>query len=76
MFKKDPKDKWLWIIPLMGVVFGIAITGLMVFMQIGSKKSQKYCPVLDDTFSSGTLNPSVWTKEVQLGGFGYESSTP
>lgn len=70
-FKKDPKEKWLTIIPLSGIGFGIVITGLLIFMQIGLQKSYKYCPVLDDDFSTGTLNPAIWTKEVNVGGFGY-----
>jgi hypothetical protein len=69
-FKKDPKEKWLTIIPLSGIGLGIVITGLLIFLQVGFKKSYNYCPVLDDDFSTGTLNPSIWTKEVTVGGFG------
>jgi len=70
-FKKDPKEKFLWIIPLCGVLVGLAITGLLIYLQIGHVSSHNYCPVLDDDFSSGVLNPNIWTKEMEVGGFGY-----
>jgi hypothetical protein len=69
-FKKDPKEKFLWIIPLMGVTIGLAITGVMIYLKIGRLTSHTYCAVLDDDFSSGTLNPSIWTKENEVGGYG------
>jgi hypothetical protein len=70
-FKKEPKEKWLTIIPLSGIGIGTVITGLLIFLQVGLKKSYNYCSVLDDDFSTGILNPSIWTKEVNVGGFGY-----
>ena len=71
VFKKDSKEKWLCIIPLMGVAFGLVITGLMIYLKIGHLSSYSYCPVLNDDFSSGVLNPNVWQAELQVGGFGY-----
>jgi hypothetical protein len=70
-FKKDPKEKFLWIIPLSGLLFGIAITGVLIYLQIGRLSTSNYCPVLDDDFSSGSLNPSIWTAEQEVGGYGY-----
>jgi hypothetical protein len=61
----------LTIIPLSGIGIGTVITGLLIFLQVGLKKSYNYCSVLDDDFSTGILNPSIWTKEVNVGGFGY-----
>ncbi|CZR59178.1 related to beta-1,3-glucan binding protein [Phialocephala subalpina] len=69
-FKKDPKEKWLCIIPLLGVLIGVAITGAMIYLKIGRIVSHQYCSVLDDDFSSGTLNPSIWTAEQEVGGYG------
>lgn len=67
--KKHPGEKWLWIIPTIGFVAGLAISGLIVYSSV-SGKSYNYCPVLNEDFSSGVLNPRIWTKEVEVGGFG------
>ena len=70
-FKKDPKEKFLWIIPLSGVLIGLAITGIMIYLKIGHLSSFQYCSILDDDFSSGQLNPNIWQAEQQVGGYGY-----
>ena len=62
---------WHWIFPLIGTIIGIGGAGVQIFFS-----SQKYgafamCPVLDEDFSSGVLNPDIWTHEVEVGGFGY-----
>jgi hypothetical protein len=68
-FKKHRGEKWLWIIPTIGLIGGLAVGGLIVYNGIGGQ-SHNYCPVLDEDFSSGVLNPRIWTKEVEVGGFG------
>lgn len=68
--KADPKEKWVTIMPLLGILLGLAISGFLVWDGMRSVVHHKYCPVLDEDFSSG-LDPSIWTKEVQVGGFGY-----
>jgi hypothetical protein len=68
--KKDPKEKWVTIIPLIGIFVGFALTGFLIYDGLKSVSNYKYCPVLIDDFSSG-LNTNVWTKEVEVGGFGY-----
>lgn len=69
VFKKHPGEKWLWINPLIGFMVGLAISGYIVYTSV-SAKSYNYCPVLDEDFSSGVLNPRIWTVEVEVGGFG------
>lgn len=69
-FKKHPGEKWLWINPLIGFITGLAISGYMIYTAV-SGMSYNYCPVLDEDFSSGVLNPKIWTMEVEVGGFGY-----
>jgi hypothetical protein len=69
-FKREPGEKWLWIIPLMGLIAGFIVSGYMIYSAIGGPPL-KYCPVLDEDFSSGELNPRIWTKEVEVGGFGF-----
>ncbi|KAI0204079.1 concanavalin A-like lectin/glucanase domain-containing protein [Astrocystis sublimbata] len=66
--KVDPKEKWVTILPVIGIFVGLAISGILVWDGIRSVVKHKYCVVLEDTFSSFDTN--VWTKEVQVGGFG------
>ncbi|KOS21087.1 Beta-1 [Escovopsis weberi] len=67
--KSDPKEKWVTILPLLGILVGLGISAFLVWDGLKSVVHNKYCSVLDDDFSSG-LDPNVWTKEVQVGGFG------
>lgn len=67
--KKDPKEKWVTIIPLIGLLAGFAIAGFLIYDGLSSVVHHKYCPVLDDDFSGG-FNGDVWTKEAEVGGFG------
>lgn len=67
--KSDPKEKWVTILPLVGIFIGLAISGFLVWDGISSVVKHKYCPVLIEDFSGG-LNTDVWTQEVQVGGFG------
>jgi len=65
----DPKEKWVTILPLIGIFVGFGISGFLVWDGFRSVVKHQYCAVLEDDFSRG-LDPSVWEKEVQLGGFG------
>lgn len=67
--KKDPKEKWVTIIPLIGLLLGFGIAGFLVYDGLSSVVHHKYCPVLSDDFSGG-LNTNVWTQEAEVGGFG------
>jgi len=67
----DPKEKWVTILPLLGIALGLAISGLLIWDGIRSVVKHQYCLVYEDDFSSGVLNEKVWEREVQLGGFGY-----
>jgi hypothetical protein len=67
--KKDPKEKWVTIIPLIGLAFGLGLAGFLVYDGIKSVVHHNYCPVLSDDFSNG-LNTNVWTLEAEVGGFG------
>lgn len=65
----DPKEKWVTIIPLIGMLIGFGIAGFLVYDGISSVVHHKYCPVLSDDFSEG-LNTNIWTQEAEVGGFG------
>jgi hypothetical protein len=68
--KKDPKEKWVTIIPLLGLLAGFAIAGFLIYDGISSVVQHKYCVVLDDDFSNG-IDTNIWTQEAEVGGFGY-----
>ncbi|OZJ01690.1 hypothetical protein BZG36_05526 [Bifiguratus adelaidae] len=66
--KKRPGQRWLTIIPVTGIIIAFAVGGVICYLGIASMPNNKYCLVLDDDFS--TLNTSIWSHEIQLGGFG------
>ncbi|KAI7513464.1 putative beta-1,3-glucan-binding protein, partial [Hortaea werneckii] len=43
--------------------------GFLIYDGLQSVSNLNYCPVLDDDFSNG-FNNKVWTKEVEVGGYG------
>lgn len=65
----DPKEKWVTILPILGIIIGLGISGFLIWDGIRSVVQHKYCLVLDENFSNG-LNPDIWQKEVQVNGFG------
>ncbi|AEO64879.1 glycoside hydrolase family 16 protein [Thermothielavioides terrestris NRRL 8126] len=65
----DPKEKWVTILPLLGIFIGLAISGVLVWDGIRSVVKHKYCLVLEEDWSNG-FNEKIWQKEVQVGGFG------
>jgi len=67
--KVDPKEKWVTIIPLIGLAIGFVLAGFLVYDGISSVVHHKYCPVLSDDFSNG-INTDIWTQEAEVGGFG------
>lgn len=67
--KKDPRKKWVTIIPLIGILVGLGLTGFLIWDGLQTISSHVYCPVLDEDWSNG-FNNKVWTKEVEVGGFG------
>ncbi|EPE08092.1 beta- -glucan-binding protein [Ophiostoma piceae UAMH 11346] len=69
MGKKDPKERWVTILPLIGILIGLLISGVLVWDGLRSVVKHKYCLVMSDDFSGG-FRSDYWTKEVQLGGFG------
>lgn len=70
LHKKDSRQKWHRIFPLIGIGLGICFTALLCWQGYSSVENYQYCPVYMEDFSSGALNEKIWTKEVQVGGFG------
>lgn len=67
--KKDPREKWVTIIPLMGIVIGLGIAAFLVYNGISSVVNHKYCEVFAEDWSQG-FREDIWTREVEVGGFG------
>lgn len=67
--KKDPREKWVTIIPVLGILLGLAVSGFLIYEGLQTVQQHVYCSIFQDDFSSG-LNSKVWTKEVEVGGFG------
>ncbi|QIX00326.1 hypothetical protein AMS68_005843 [Peltaster fructicola] len=67
--RKDPREKWVTIIPIIGFLVGLAISIFLVWQGLQSLSHHVYCQVLDEDFSHG-LDSNIWMKEVEVGGFG------
>ncbi|KAK4504155.1 hypothetical protein PRZ48_005071 [Zasmidium cellare] len=69
--KRSIFQKQTWLIPCLGIFVGICITGVLIYFGLGSQHGGgKFCPILDEDFSSGVLSPDIWTIEQQVGGYG------
>ncbi|KAI9819366.1 MAG: hypothetical protein M1826_001163 [Phylliscum demangeonii] len=67
--RRPPQEKWVSIITLFGVLMALVISVVLVWDGLRSVVVNEYRLVLDENFSHG-LDDQVWTKEVELGGFG------
>ncbi|KAK3055080.1 hypothetical protein LTR09_004240 [Extremus antarcticus] len=67
--RKDPKEKWVTIIPLLGILAGLGIAAYLIVQGLSTVINHKYCTVYESDFANG-LDMGVWTKEVEVGGFG------
>lgn len=67
--KTDPKEKWVTIMPIMAIVIGLIASGFLVWDGVRSVVHHKYCLVLDEDWSND-IDPGIWTKEQEVGGFG------
>jgi len=71
--KKDPREKWVNIIPCFGIALGLAVTCFLIWDGIRNITNNTYCSVFEDDFANG-FNTKIWTKEAEVGGFGYVKS--
>ena len=67
--EKNPREKWVTIIPLIGLFIGLAVSGFLVWDGLRTVINHTYCPLLEEDFSSG-LDSGKWLKEAEVGGFG------
>lgn len=59
------------IFPLIGIVIGLGISGFLIWDGLRSVVHHKYCSIMNEDFTSGGLDANIWTKEVEVGGFGF-----
>ncbi len=69
MNRKDPREKWVWIIPTFGIVLGLGLMALQIWLGLQRISKHNYCSVLDEDWVRG-FDERIWTKEVEVGGFG------
>jgi hypothetical protein len=67
--KKDPMAKWVTIIPILGILIGLGISGTLIWEGLTTVVNHEYCLKLDDDFSRG-FDANIWTKQAEVGGFG------
>lgn len=68
--KKDSRQRWVTVLPILGIVLSLATAAVFIWFGLQTVVQHDYCPVyLQDGFGQG-LDSSVWTKEVEVGGFG------
>ncbi|KAK9331533.1 concanavalin A-like lectin/glucanase domain-containing protein [Lipomyces starkeyi] len=63
-------EKFLSWIVFVAFVVGLAIIGVLIWVGTTEIQNYKYCTVLEDNFDEGFLNTTIWTHDVQVGGFG------
>ncbi|CAK7225893.1 hypothetical protein SCUCBS95973_006016 [Sporothrix curviconia] len=66
--KKDPRWIWINIVPVVGILLGLAIIAVLSWTGYRSVVNHTYCLVFDDDFSNG-INASIWQYEIQTGGY-------
>lgn len=67
----DPRVRTSWWITIVLSAVGVALSALLVFNGMRTlPKVGNVCLVLDEEFNGPGLDASVWTREVQMDGFG------
>ena len=66
--EKDPREKWVTILPLTGVLIGCGLAAYLGYNGWSSVETHKFCLVYEDNFDN--FNQDVWQHEIQVGGFG------
>lgn len=66
---KDPKEKWVTIIPLIGLIVGLCVAAFIIWDGLRSVINHKYCTVLEEDWSQG-FRSDMWQAEIKAGGFG------
>jgi hypothetical protein len=67
--KKDPREKWVTILPILGILVGFAASGVLIWDGLQTVVTHGYCQILNEDWSGG-FDSSIWQKEAEVGGFG------
>ena len=67
--RRSTREKLQSSVPVIGIFSGLCLAAFFIWHGYRSVSANLYCPVLDEDFSNG-LDPRVWTKEIEVGGFG------
>ncbi|KAK5311799.1 hypothetical protein LTR93_011597 [Exophiala xenobiotica] len=67
---KGPKEKWVTIIPMIGMLAGFALAGYLIWDGLQTVVNHKYCPVYLSGFPNKGWESDIWTKEAEVGRFG------
>ncbi|KAH7877142.1 concanavalin A-like lectin/glucanase domain-containing protein [Lentinula edodes] len=71
--KPAPRQRASYWFTLFGVFLGLAGAALLCFFELRSLNlldESQLCTVFFDDFTSGSLDTSIWSRTVELGGFG------
>lgn len=63
-----------WWITFSCIILGIAGAGALCYLgatEVKKLDNSQLCLVLNENFDGGSLDDSVWSRDVELGGFGY-----
>lgn len=67
----DPRVRTSWWITVLLMLLGVGLSGFLVFNGVRTlPRVGSVCLVLDENFDSAALDTGVWTREVDMGGFG------
>lgn len=68
LLEKDPKEKWVTIFPIIGILIGCSLAAYLGYSGWSSVETHKFCLVYEDDFRA--FRTDIWYREVQVGGFG------
>lgn len=71
--KRQPRARLSHYLSLLGIFLGFAGAALLCYFELTDLDlldESNLCTVFEDDFSSSSLDTSIWTRTVELGGFG------
>ncbi|GAO46745.1 hypothetical protein G7K_0967-t1 [Saitoella complicata NRRL Y-17804] len=68
--KRTMRERWVSAFPLIGLVIGIIGSAFITWRGVSILPNKNLCLVFEDNFQGDTINSTIWSHEVQVGGFG------
>ncbi|ODQ52804.1 putative beta-1,3-glucan-binding protein precursor [Saitoella complicata NRRL Y-17804] len=71
-WEKETKNHWrlMQTLPWVGILIGLLASAFIGWWGWQSVPESTYQLILDENFSAGAIDPTIWNHEVQLNGFG------